>query len=149
VTRIVPRVGPAGRGSAEQWVREKFADEIKAHRSRARFLNLGLVVIIDADLQSVADRKRQLNTSNEMANRGQGPRTEKERIAIFAPKRNVESRFAFLDACDEWRRLGVDGGPYQNPSSVRILLRLRAASRASRAVSSQTARKIAAAVTRG
>ena len=101
ITRIVQRTSPLGRGAGEQWVRRKYAEEIRAYRSKASYLGIALAVMIDADLHRVNDRKRQLNTSPEMAECVQDPRTERERIAIFVPKRSVETWFAFLQG-DPW-----------------------------------------------
>ncbi len=90
-------IAPMGRGAAEQWVRKRYAREIKACRSKMQYRNIMLVVMIDADRKTVAERKNQLNNSYEMRGAGQKQRTDEERIAIFVPKRNIETWFCFLD----------------------------------------------------
>ena len=97
VTRIVLRMNPKGRGAGEQWVRRRYAQEVRAYRSRASHGNLALAVMVDADRYAVGDRKRQLEGSPEMAECGQSPRARGERIAIFVPKWNIETWFAFLE----------------------------------------------------
>ena len=84
-----------GRGSKEQHVRERFATEVKAYRSKASHGDVALVVMVDADRYGVEKRKRQLATS--LADAGQAPRGAKERIGVFVPNRNVQTWFAFLD----------------------------------------------------
>lgn len=95
--RIVLRKYPGGRGAGEQWVRRRYAQEVRAYRSRASYRDVALAVIVDADRYAVAARKRQLETSPEMAECGQSPRTRAERIAVFVPKWSVETWFAFLE----------------------------------------------------
>lgn len=51
---------PAGRGSGEQYVREKYLDEVEAFRQRNTRAVTWLVVAIDADILEVAARSRQL-----------------------------------------------------------------------------------------
>jgi len=90
--RVVPRC--AGRGAAEQWVREQYALEVRAHRRKASSQNIGLIVVIDADTSTVAKRHGQLNAhlkENNLENRG--PR---ECIVIWVPKRHIETWIAWL-----------------------------------------------------
>jgi hypothetical protein len=59
------------------------------------------VVVIDADTQSVINRLKQLDQHLEADNQPQ--RMNHERIAIFVPKRNIETWIAFAggEAVDE------------------------------------------------
>src|ERR1039457_3913019 len=50
---------PAGRGSAEQWVRKAFIKETNVYRNR--HAQTKLIVVIDADTHSVQERLRQLD----------------------------------------------------------------------------------------
>ncbi|MDM8550505.1 hypothetical protein QUF72_10520 [Desulfobacterales bacterium HSG2] len=95
--KLQPVIAPFGRGAAEQWVRKRYAREVKAYRKKAQYQNIALLVMIDADKSSVIERKVQLNHSQEMKNAGQKRRIGKERIAIFVPKRNIETWFHFLN----------------------------------------------------
>jgi hypothetical protein len=73
---------PPGRGSAEQYVREQYPKEIAAYRSKAPHMReLCLVVMTDADIMSVAQRRNTLNPAPQSG----------ERIAVLIPKRNIET----------------------------------------------------------
>lgn len=74
---------PPGGGSAEQFVRVNYRREVDAYRRRAASHSLCLLVLIDADVQAVSDRKAELEA--------QARRDAHERIALFIPKRNVET----------------------------------------------------------
>ena len=93
--RIRVRPVPGGKGSGEQWVREQFAKEVKEHRSRAARLNIALLVMQDADVASLEDRRQALEHRLKAA--GEGPRASEERIAMFFPRRNIESWIDFLN----------------------------------------------------
>ncbi len=85
---------PAGKGSGEQYVREQFPVEVKAFRSRAARMQLGLVVMMDADAQSVQSHYLQLDA---MLQSSLLPiRAANERIAILIPKWNIETWIHFL-----------------------------------------------------
>ena len=88
VTRVSPYV--PGRGSAEQRVRAQFATEVKAYRSRQARAETSLIVVIDADENTVQERLNQLDQALKDA--GQvGVPTDAERIARLIPKRNIET----------------------------------------------------------
>lgn len=80
---------PQGRGAGEQFVRERFPLEVRDHRRRASYQSVALVVVIDADTQSVAQRINSLNQT--LRQNGQAERQPDERIALFVPKRNIET----------------------------------------------------------
>lgn len=84
---IRPKIAPGGGGSAEQWVRERYAKEVKECRTRAA--QTLLVVMLDADISTVAKRQHQLDRSldEERLHR----RSSKEPIAHLIPKRNIET----------------------------------------------------------
>ncbi len=89
--RLVPC--PAGEGSGEQWVRERFAIEVDAYRRRHTHAETALIVIIDADDRSVQERLAQLDQNIE----------EAEQIARLVPRRNIETWILCLNdvAVDE------------------------------------------------
>jgi len=70
---------PNGRGSGEQWVRDRYTRAVATYRGRHP--QTALVVIIDADTRSVQERLRQLP----------GNRSADESIAILIPKRHIET----------------------------------------------------------
>ncbi len=98
--KITPIICPSGKQSGEQYVRERYTEEVKTFRRKQRE-NRALVVVIDADTQSVTNRLKQLDQQLETDNQPQ--RMHHERIAIFVPKRNIETWIAFAsgEAVDE------------------------------------------------
>ena len=87
-------ISPAGRGSGEQWVRERFPRELQAHRSQRGRRDAWLFVAIDADAQSVADR---VNAFSQACRDAQIPfRTQDEPVVFVIPKRNIETWLAYL-----------------------------------------------------
>lgn len=85
--KIVRRAVGAGRGAGEQHVRLAYAREVLDLRSRAH-LALVLVVAIDADVLSVAERMAQLD-----AQVARGPQ---ERVMLAIPRRNIETWIHYL-----------------------------------------------------
>ncbi len=86
--RFVP--SPPGAGSGEQRVREQFAQEVAAYRSRRAHAETKLIVVIDADTHSLQERLAQLDRALRDAGvRGLDANTEQ--IARLIPKRNVET----------------------------------------------------------
>ena len=101
---LEPRVirvfkSPSGSGSAEQWVRERFAIEVE--ECRARRAKTKLIVVIDADTHTVPQRLRQLDQALHEA--GVASIRDTEEIARLVPKRNVETWILCLNdiAVDE------------------------------------------------
>ena len=87
-------ISPAGRGSGEQWVREHFPRELKAHRSQGARRSSWLVVATDADTRAVQERLRSFAQACQDAN---VPfRRENEKVVFIVPKRNIETWFAYL-----------------------------------------------------
>jgi len=84
---------PQGRGSGEQYVREGFPDVLKAYRRKADS-RTGLIVVIDADTQEVADRVRAFNSACK--GKGVEPRQKNEKVLYVIPKRNIETWLAYL-----------------------------------------------------
>ena len=87
-------VSPKGRGSGEQFVRERFAKELAYYRARRHRVEQALIVLIDADLRDVAARIRQVESA--CAEKGGQQRGPDERVAIFVPARNIETWLAYL-----------------------------------------------------
>jgi hypothetical protein len=85
---------PAGRGSAEQWVRERLPIELRAYRQRSTHARTYLIVVLDADTGTVAGHVDEL----EQACRQDGldPRGADERVLFVIPRRNIETWLAYL-----------------------------------------------------
>lgn len=79
---------PSGAGSAEQWVRERFAVEVEACRRRQA--ETKLIVLIDADSHTVQHRISQLDQALREA---AGPMivNDTKEFARLVPKRNIET----------------------------------------------------------
>ena len=89
---IREEIAPPGQGSGEQWVRERFPQELAAVRARGS--KTVLTVGTDADTLSVAERIATLN--QECQRQGISPRTAPEPVIMVVPKRNIETWFAYI-----------------------------------------------------
>jgi hypothetical protein len=87
--QIRPVTSPSGQGSAEQWVRSTYSDEVKAHRIRCAGATAALIVMIDADAHSVQERLTQLDQA--LQENGVQRIRSAEQIVRLVPKRNVET----------------------------------------------------------
>ncbi len=85
---------PNGKGSGEQFVRQNYAKQVKNYRRKSTYQSIVLVVMIDADKYTVKERLNQLDQSLEAD--GQPKRQPHEKIAIFVPKRNIETWIHYL-----------------------------------------------------
>jgi len=102
-------VAPSGKGAASAWVRRKYPDYVKLHRSKNYQKNLCLLVAIDGDNQGVSVRKLEL--AQELAHAAVEARTPDEPIAVFVPAWSIETWLAALvegNAHDESRPLKED-----------------------------------------
>ena len=89
------RVLPQGKvGSAQQFVLQKYATEVKAYRSQANHLSLALITVIDADRQEVQNVQQRL--AEQLQNANIENRKTDERIALLIPKRNIETWIVYL-----------------------------------------------------
>jgi hypothetical protein len=80
-------ISPSGRGSAEGWVRRQFPLEV--HECRTRHAQTRVIVVVDADVLSVAERMRQFDEALRAAELP--PLHESDGVARLVPKRNVET----------------------------------------------------------
>lgn len=78
---------PSAEGSAEHWVRQNFAQEVRICRTRPA--QSALIVVIDADIDTVQSRLHQLD--RELSKSQQQPIANNEPIARLIPKRNIET----------------------------------------------------------
>ena len=86
---------PRGRGSAEQYVREQFPNELKALRARQGQVGQFLVVVQDGDCVGVDGRIKELE--QVCRDKKIDPRGAGDRGAILCPTWNIEAWFAYLD----------------------------------------------------
>lgn len=74
----------------EKYVRQRFPAEVQYYRARANHQRVALIVVIDADVETVARRQRQLDETLDQ------PRQPAERIALVVPRRNIETWLTVL-----------------------------------------------------
>jgi hypothetical protein len=117
VRRLRFKISPSGRGSAENWVRKRYPDEVALLRRSRHQRNLCLLAMRDGDRQGVGARQRELD--DELSTQGQEPRAANERIAAPVPTWNIETWLAAMQ------------GPRRRPEAGRPWLR-RVASNAVR-----------------
>ncbi|MFV1965299.1 MAG: hypothetical protein ACC628_07735 [Pirellulaceae bacterium] len=91
-------ISPKGRGSAEQFVRKKYAAELLYYRGRKHKVQQALVVMIDDDKRGITARIDQVEGG--VVEAGQQRRQADERVAIFVSARNIETWLAYLDGQD-------------------------------------------------
>jgi hypothetical protein len=98
---IRARPVPAGRGSGEQYMRKRYPIEVSYYRERSSRRKAALMVGIDADVGSVADRKRELDDA--LKRESIDERKQAEAIVLLVPKRNIETWILCLvgDKVDE------------------------------------------------
>ena len=103
VRNIRPVISPHGRGSAEQFVRERFPIELQAVRAK-RGERVWLIVMIDGDDQGVSARRASLDDA--CTARGIAAVGHSENVLICVPTWSIETWFAFLagEDVDETRR---------------------------------------------
>ena len=88
-------ISPSGRGSAEQFVRERYANEVREFRRRSARASTALIVVIDSDRGDISTRIAQLQEVLVAAQLQ--PRVCTEKIAHLIPKRNIETWILCLD----------------------------------------------------
>lgn len=81
------------KGAGEQFVRKSYATEVKVFRSK-NYISGILVVLIDADNASVSATLKELDDA--LIKNSLTPRQPDEAIAIFVPKRNIETWIHYL-----------------------------------------------------
>lgn len=86
---------PSATGSAEQWVRREFPNELQIYRRRRPQAASALIAMTDADTKGVRDRI--LESETECKIRRLPFRTRDEAVAIAVPKRNIETWIHYLN----------------------------------------------------
>ncbi len=86
-------LNPKGRGSGEQWVRERYASEVKKLRS-APHVARALVTVIDEDKQGAGRREAQL--AEALKDAGLPARKADEAVLHIIPARNIETWLEYL-----------------------------------------------------
>jgi len=84
---------PGGKGSGEQFVRNRYPHELKAIRRRHAMLTL--ITAIDADTKERNEIIRSLDAV--CAGSGIEPNTDRDNVALVIPKRNIETWITWLN----------------------------------------------------
>lgn len=92
--RFRAKICPKGSQSGEQYVRSQYPAEVKAYRQNRNRVAIGLVVLIDADTGTLEARLNEL--ASVLNQDKQKNREPNEAIAIFVPKRNIETWIHYL-----------------------------------------------------
>ena len=85
---------PGGRGSAEQFVRERFPEELEEHRRRRSRVSVALIVMLDGDDRGVHQRIAELDDA--CRRRNIPCRDPVEHVLVFVPTWRIETWFAYL-----------------------------------------------------
>lgn len=87
---------PQGRGAGERWVRTRFPEELR--QLRQRHVAATLLVMVDADRSTVAARLDALTETCTQS--GVDARRDDDPVAVFVPRRNIETWIAYLGGED-------------------------------------------------
>jgi len=89
--RVYLIISPKGKGSGEQYVRERFAKEVDEHRKRGKVL----IVVTDADNYTFDEH---LQTLNQTLTKNLYKQLSKDdKIIVLIPARNIETWFRYAD----------------------------------------------------
>jgi hypothetical protein len=94
VKRFYIEPAPPGKGSAAQSVVERYPKELRAYREVKNHQNVALIVMLDADAQTVKERKDSLN--EVCTAEGLAPLRGDEQVVAVIPKRNIHTWLDFL-----------------------------------------------------
>jgi hypothetical protein len=91
--QITPKTSPPGKGSAFTFVLNSYPAEVIANRQGKR-KERALLVLIDADTQP--EGRREADLAGRLKSANQKPRGARERIALWVPRRQLETWVYFL-----------------------------------------------------
>lgn len=91
---IRSKMCPPGSQAASDWVAKNFPQEIKAYRQQRNHQKVALVVVLDSDQRTVAERHAWLDGLCRAAN--VPPRQSADCVVYVIPRRNIETWFAYL-----------------------------------------------------
>ena len=92
--RFRANICPEGSECGSDYVRTHYPEEVKAYRQNRNRVAIGLVVLIDADTGTLEARLNEL--ASALNKDKQEKRGSNEAIAIFVPKRNIETWIHYL-----------------------------------------------------
>ncbi|MDR3698370.1 MAG: hypothetical protein P4L56_01965 [Candidatus Sulfopaludibacter sp.] len=104
-----------GRGSGEQFVRERYASEVRVLRTS--HTKACLIVSIDADTKTTSERRQQLERALRDAE--EPAREARERILNLVPKRNIETWILCLNSAADDETTDYRHDSRVDPKSIR------------------------------
>ncbi len=112
---------PNARQSGEQWVRERYPDQVKAIRGRQQAY---LIVVTDADSGSTDDRRRQLDAACRQMDVPR--RSGTDPVLVIIPRRNIETWLAYLEGNDvdedrHYRKLKREGDCAEHARQLHLM----------------------------
>ena len=107
-----------GRGSGEQFVRGKYASEVRSPRAQLHLTKACLIAMIDVDAGSVKDHRQQFESALEVA--GHAPRTAKEPILNLTPKWSIETWILCLNFEHVSEAASYRQDPRISPDSIKL-----------------------------
>ncbi len=87
-----------GSGSGKQWVTKSYPRFVKELRSRNYQKNLMLIVITDADEQTIVHRAQQLDAS--LRNSDLKQRNSTDRVILWIPRWHIETWYLYFNGFD-------------------------------------------------
>lgn len=87
-------------GAAEKHVRDQYPNQVRAYRERASKAKTILIVVIDADAETVKVHHQELDRACRQAEPVVTPRQTGEAIIHVIPKWHLETWLAYLDGVD-------------------------------------------------
>jgi len=87
-------VSAKGTGAADRFVVAEYPRQMAGYRRRSSFQRVGLLVCLDCDTNTTSQRTAQLERSLDAT--GAPPKRDQERVAVWLPRRNIETWFAIL-----------------------------------------------------
>lgn len=103
-------MAPSGKGDAVSAVRRKYVADVKLYRARRKKIrpNSGVLAVIDEDGKTTEVRMREMDEA--LRSESLDPRNANESIAIWIPKRHIETWLLYL--------CGTDVSEEENTKSV-------------------------------
>lgn len=93
------RINRDSRGYNNASVLNQYPKLIKAYRTQKNYKGLAIIVMIDADEQTLSERLKEIHTALNQTDGelNKDTRLKDEEIAIFIPDRNIETWFYYIN----------------------------------------------------
>lgn len=95
--RPVPYPHGGSGGAGEKHVRDNYPNQLKAYRDRSAKAKTILIVVLDADVDTVQVHHNELEAACQQARPAISARQANEAVIHVIPKWHIETRLAYLD----------------------------------------------------